>query len=67
VINELKPEEVTILTRDEETGTRATRMDRTKHFQQRQKVYALGELWLSFADGETEEALVPNETSTAAG
>ena len=66
VINELEPNEVTILTRDEATGTRATRMDRTNHFQQRQKVYALGELWLSFADGDTEEALVPSDTTTAA-
>lgn len=66
VINELQPHEVTILTRNETTGTRATRMDRTTHFQQRQKVYALGELWLSFADGDAEEALVPNEASPAA-
>jgi predicted ATPase len=58
VINELQPNEVTILTRDEKTGTRATRMDRTSHFQQRQQVYALGELWLSFADGVDEAALV---------
>src|SRR5262249_46076258 len=35
VINELQPDEVTILTRDNKTGTRATRLDRTKHFQQR--------------------------------
>jgi predicted ATPase len=58
VINELQPNEVTILTRDEKTGTRATRIDRTTHFQQRQQVYALGELWLSFADGVDEAALV---------
>lgn len=57
VINELQPEEVTILTRDAKAGTRATRMDRTTHFQQRQHVYALGELWLSFADGTSETAL----------
>jgi predicted ATPase len=60
VINELQPEEVTILTRDARTGTRATRMDRTTHFEQRQHVYALGELWLSFADGTSEAALVPD-------
>ncbi len=60
VINELQPNEVTILTRDEKTGTRAKRMDRTTHFQQRQQVYALGELWLSFADGVDEAALVKN-------
>lgn len=61
VINELQPNEVTILTRDEKAGTRATRMDRTKHFQQRQQVYALGELWLSFADGVDEAALVKDD------
>ena len=67
VINELQPEEVTILTRSPKTGTRATRLDRTKHFQQRQNVYAPGELWLSFADGDYETALVPDETSESAG
>ncbi|HEX4419228.1 MAG TPA: ATP-binding protein, partial [Kofleriaceae bacterium] len=67
VINELQPDEVTILTRDPRTGTQATRMDRTKHFQQRQKVYALGELWLSFADGDAEAALVSDETNPSAG
>jgi len=64
VINELGPEEVTILTRDDKTGTRATRMDRTTHFQQRQQVYALGELWLSFADGNSETALVPDSDAS---
>jgi predicted ATPase len=58
VINELEPDEVTILTRDEQRGTQAKRMDRTSHFQQRRQVYALGELWLSFADGVDEAALV---------
>jgi predicted ATPase len=68
VINELQPSEVTILTRDEKTGTRATRMDRTTHFQQRQQVYALGELWLSFADGVDEAALVKDsDPSSPAG
>lgn len=63
VINELQPDEVTIVTRDEKVGTRATRMDRTKHFQQRQQVYALGELWLSFADGVEEAALVKDDSA----
>jgi len=58
VINELAPTEVTILTRDPDRGTQATRLDRTKNFQQRQQVYALGELWLSYADGIDEAALV---------
>jgi predicted ATPase len=68
VINELQPNEVTILTRDDKTGTRATRIDRTRHFQQRQQVYALGELWLSFADGVDEAALVKDsDPSSPAG
>jgi predicted ATPase len=67
VINELRPDEVTILTRDAKIGTRATRIDRTTHFQQRQQVYALGELWLSFADGDAETALVPDEPAKSAG
>jgi predicted ATPase len=68
VINELQPEEVTILTREPTTGTRATRIDRTHHFQQRRRVYALGELWLSFADGIDEAALIPDEnTNKSAG
>jgi predicted ATPase len=68
VINELRPDEVTILTRDPVAGTRATRMDRTTHFPQRQSVYALGELWLSFADGDAEAALVPpDDTSKQPG
>lgn len=67
VINELQPEEVTILTRDAKAGTRATRMDRTTHFQQRRSVYALGELWLSFADGVEETALVPGGAANRSG
>lgn len=63
VINELQPDEVTILTRDATTGTRARRIDRTAHFQQRKQVYELGELWLSFADGVDEAALVTDKDS----
>ena len=32
-------------------------MIETKNFDQRSKTYALGELWLSYADGETEKML----------
>lgn len=59
VINELEPEEVTLITRTPEHGTRATPMAATKNFAERAKVYALGELWLSYADGEVEGELVP--------
>lgn len=59
VINELAPEEVTIVTRDAERGTICTPMTATKMFEARSKVYALGELWLSYADGDFESELVP--------
>lgn len=59
VINELQPEEVTLITRTPEHGTRATPMTATKNFAKRAEVYALGELWLSYADGDVEGELVP--------
>ncbi len=58
VINELQPEEVTIITRTAEDGTIATPMTMTKNFEQRRQIYALGELWLSYADGVLESELV---------
>jgi predicted ATPase len=57
VVNELKPEEVTVLTRDASQGTRATRINDTPNFGERSKVYALGELWVSYADGQFEAPL----------
>jgi predicted ATPase len=58
VINEMKPEEVSIVTRPPEKGTQVTRIDKTPGFEDRAKVYALGELWLSYADGEYEKPLL---------
>lgn len=58
VINELQPDEVTIVTRTPEAGTICTPMTATKNFESRRKVYELGELWLSFADGNLESELV---------
>jgi predicted ATPase len=57
VINELKPEEVTVVTRDD-GGTHATPIAETPHFDERSKVYSLGELWLSYADGRQEAPLL---------
>lgn len=58
VINEMQPEEVSIVTRDRETGTKVTPMRETANFEARSKVYALGELWLSYANGEDEAPLL---------
>jgi predicted ATPase len=61
VVNELRPEEVTIVTRDPATGTRLRPINETPHFEERSKVYALGELWLSYADGKSEAPLFDSE------
>ena len=58
VVNELGPEEVTVVTRDAERGTITTPMKKSAHFEERSKIYALGELWLSYADGAGEVPLL---------
>jgi predicted ATPase len=62
VINELTADEVTIVTRTPEAGTIVTPMTQTKNFEQRSKIYALGELWLSYADGDLESELTGEST-----
>jgi len=58
VVNELEPHEVSVITRNRDTGTRATLMKDTANFEERSKVYALGELWLSYANGMDEAPLI---------
>ena len=58
VVNELRPDEVTVVTRSRDKGTKATRLQDTPGFEERSKVYALGELWLSYANGEDEAPLL---------
>jgi len=58
VVNELTPEEVSVVTRDPITGTRVTRLRDTPNFEQRASVYALGELWLAYANGADEAPLL---------
>ncbi len=64
VVNELRPDEVTVVTRSKERGTRATSMKDTPNFHERSKVYALGELWLSYANGEDEAPLLDGKART---
>jgi len=61
VVNELAPEEVTVLTRSEGEGTRARSIKEADNFEDRSKVYELGELWLSYANGEDEGPLFKPE------
>jgi predicted ATPase len=58
VINEMRPEEVSVVTRPPEKGTQVIRIDRTPDFEDRAKMYALGELWISYADGAYEAPLL---------
>jgi energy-coupling factor transporter ATP-binding protein EcfA2 len=57
VINEMQPNEVTVVTRDD-GGTRCMPIGKTPGFADRSKVYALGELWLSYANGKDEAPLL---------
>jgi predicted ATPase len=63
VINELQGNEVTVVTRHESKGTQAIRLDKTPGFLERSKVYALGELWVSYADGNYEDPLMTGSDS----
>lgn len=57
VVNELRSNEVTVVTRDAQ-GTRAIPIAETPNFEKRRKVYELGELWLSYANGRDEAPLL---------
>lgn len=57
VINEMGANEVTVVTRDE-GGSHFTPIAKTTGFDDRFKVYALGELWLSYANGKDEAPLL---------
>jgi predicted ATPase len=61
LVNELRPEEIFVTTRDPKLGTRVTRLDRTPNFAERARVYNPGELWVAYADGDTEAALLGDD------
>jgi hypothetical protein len=58
VVNELRPEEVSVVTRTPEEGTKVKRIHETPDFEARSKIYALGELWIAYANGEDEAPLL---------
>jgi energy-coupling factor transporter ATP-binding protein EcfA2 len=57
VVNELQPDEVTLVTRSREHGTRATLLKDVPRLDKRAKGSGLGDLWLSHADGKEEGRL----------
>jgi len=58
VVNELAGNEVTVVTRDPEQGTRAKLLCDTKNYAERSELYRNGELWVAYGDGDTEKALI---------
>ena len=59
VVNELQPKEVTVVVRPStEEGTKVYPIEKTPNFAKRSKLFSLGELWLSYADGELEKPLI---------
>lgn len=63
VVNELSPDEVTVVTRDAEKGTQLMPIAQTPNFAERSKVFALGELWLNYANGVDEAPLLKGTES----
>ena len=57
LVNELLPEEVSVVTRTPETGTRVRRVSDLPDLERLTSVFSLGELWLAFADGKEEAGL----------
>lgn len=58
VLNELKPEEITVLSRPEGKGTKATRLINVFNFKERAKVFSPGEMWLNYCNGIDEKPLL---------
>jgi predicted ATPase len=58
VVNELSGDEVTVVTRHPDHGTQLRRLSETPNYEERSKVYALGELWLAYANGSDEKDLL---------
>jgi energy-coupling factor transporter ATP-binding protein EcfA2 len=63
VVNELSPDEVSVVTRTPEKGTAVRRLSSVPNLAERSKVYALGELWLSYANGVDESDLFATQRS----
>jgi predicted ATPase len=62
VINELTADEVSVVTRTPQEGTKVRTLAATPNIRERTKVYSLGELWLSYANGVDESALFSGQT-----
>jgi predicted ATPase len=57
VVNELKPEEVSVVTRTAAEGTKVRRVSEIPDLDRLLSAFSLGELWLAFSDGKDEAGL----------
>lgn len=57
VANEMDAKDVWIV-----SGNRGCKLSDTFNFSKRERIYANGELWLSYTDGNNEEDLFPDDT-----
>ncbi|WP_394827547.1 AAA family ATPase [Pendulispora albinea] len=58
VVNELRGNEISVVTRDPSTGTRAVLLEDVPGFDEASAIYQPGEFWVSYADGKSEEPLL---------
>jgi predicted ATPase len=58
VVNELKGNEVSVVTRDPEEGTEVRLLKDVPGFDDASKIYQPGEFWVSYCDGNREEPLL---------
>jgi predicted ATPase len=66
VVNELKPEEVSVVTRTPETGTLVRRVSDIPDIDRLMSAFSVGELWLAFADGKEEVGLFERRSEAKA-
>ena len=64
VVNELQGNEVSVVTRTSETGTRAVLLKDVPGFEDAAKVYQPGEFWVSYCDGDQETPLLTGTART---
>lgn len=58
VVNELASDEISVVTRDPDEGTKVTPLSATANYEERSQAYSNGELWVSYADGNLETPLL---------
>ena len=64
VVNELKGDEVSVVTRDPEKGTEVKLLKDVPGFEDASKVYQPGEFWVSYCDGNREAPLLTGSPRT---